>query len=63
MWLQGAVRPATAVTLLALALAPLYNYLLIYRLGWGLDGAALAVDAIQVVDVPCWPLASHARSV
>lgn len=46
--LQGVVRPATVVTLLSLALSPLYNWLLIFRLGWGLDGAALAVDAVQV---------------
>lgn len=42
------MRPATAATLLSLALSPLYNWLLIFRLGWGLDGAVLAVDAVQV---------------
>ena len=45
---QGVVRPATAVTVLSLGLSPLYNWALIYRLGLGLDGAALAVDAVQV---------------
>lgn len=28
--------------------SPVANWLLIYRLGWGLDGAALAVDTVQV---------------
>jgi MATE family multidrug resistance protein len=42
------VRPATAVTLVALALAPVYSWLFIFKLDWRLDGAALAVDAVQV---------------
>jgi hypothetical protein len=42
------VRPATAVTLIALALAPAYSWLFIFKLDWRLDGAALAVDAVQV---------------
>lgn len=45
---QGVVRPQSAVTLVGLALAPLYSWLLIFRLDWRLDGAAYAVDAIQV---------------
>lgn len=45
--LQEAVRPATVVTVISLSLAPLYNYLLIYRMGLGLYGAAYAMDAMQ----------------
>lgn len=48
MLLQGAVRPATIVTLGALALSPLYNWLMIFHMGLGLDGAVLAVNAVQV---------------
>ncbi|KAL4855257.1 Protein DETOXIFICATION 1 [Chlorella vulgaris] len=44
---QEAVRPATAVTVISLCLAPLYNWLLIYKLGLGLNGAAYAMDAMQ----------------
>ncbi len=46
--MQGVVRPQSAVTLVGLALAPLYSWLFIFRLDWRLDGAAFAVDAIQV---------------
>ncbi len=42
------MRPATAVVPLALLLSPAYNWLFIVKLGWGLDGAALAMDALQV---------------
>lgn len=42
------MRPATYVTVIALTLSPVVNYLLIYHLGGGLDGAALAVDTVQV---------------
>lgn len=42
------MRPATAVTVISLCLAPLYNWLLIYKLGLGLNGAAYAMDAMQV---------------
>ena len=45
---QGIVRPASAVTLVGLALVPLYCWLFIFKLGLGLDGAAIAVDATQV---------------
>ena len=45
---QGVVRPVSAVTLVGLALAPLFAWLLIFRAGLGLDGAALAVDATQL---------------
>ncbi|PSC70081.1 MATE efflux family [Micractinium conductrix] len=44
---QEVVRPVTASTVAALAAAPLYNWLLIYRLGWGLHGAAYAMVAVQ----------------
>lgn len=44
---QGIVRPASAVTLVGLALVPLYCWLFIFKLGLGLDGAAIAVDATQ----------------
>ncbi|KAL4442008.1 hypothetical protein ABPG77_011269, partial [Micractinium sp. CCAP 211/92] len=46
--MQGVVRPQSAVTLVGLALAPLYSWLFIFRLDWRLDGAAFAVDAIQL---------------
>lgn len=45
---QGVVRPQSVVTLVGLALSPLYSWLLIFKLGLRLDGAALAVDATQV---------------
>ncbi|EFN52897.1 hypothetical protein CHLNCDRAFT_26336, partial [Chlorella variabilis] len=45
---QGIVRPAVVVTLISAALTPLYNWLLIITLGLGLDGAALAVVALQL---------------
>ncbi|KAL4443788.1 hypothetical protein ABPG75_011525 [Micractinium tetrahymenae] len=45
---QGVVRPQSVVTLAGLALAPLYSWLFIFRLDWRLDGAAYAVDAIQL---------------
>jgi MATE family multidrug resistance protein len=37
------VQPVTAVSCAAVALAPIYNYLLIFKLGFGLDGAAYAM--------------------
>lgn len=46
--MQGIVRPAVVVTLISAALTPLYNWLLIITLGLGLDGAALAVVALQL---------------
>lgn len=45
---QGLAKPATAATAVALALAPLANWLLIFRLGLGLRGAALATNAVQL---------------
>jgi MATE family multidrug resistance protein len=39
------VTPVTAVSCLALALAPLFNWLFIFRLGGGLDGAVAALVA------------------
>ena len=42
------MRPGTVVTACAAALSPLYNWLLIVRLGLGLDGAALALLAVQL---------------
>ncbi len=44
---QEAVRPATVVTTVALLLAPLYNWLLIFRAGLGVHGAAYAMVAMQ----------------
>lgn len=41
------MRPATVVTVISLCLAPLYNWLLIYKAGLGLYGAAYAMDAMQ----------------
>ena len=35
----------------AAALAPLYNWALVFHFGWGLGGAALASSAVQVL--PC----------
>eukprot|EP00887_Chlorella_sp_A99_P002392 scaffold10.g2392.t1 len=46
---QGTVRPVTAVTVLALLLAPAVNFWLVFGLGLGLDGAAYAVDVVQFV--------------
>ena len=42
---QGVVRPVTGVSCLAVALAPLFNWLLIFKAGLGLDGAVLATIA------------------
>lgn len=39
---QGVVRPVTGVSCIAVALAPLFNWLLIFKAGLGLDGAVLA---------------------
>lgn len=44
---QGIVRPASVVTLIGLAAAPLWSWLFIFKLDWRLDGAAIAVDATQ----------------
>lgn len=41
------MRPPSVVTLAGLALAPAYSWLLIFRRDLRLDGAALAVVAIQ----------------
>jgi hypothetical protein len=49
---QEAVRPATVVTVISLCMAPLYNWLLIYKAGLGLYGAAYAMDAMQVGSRP-----------
>jgi hypothetical protein len=45
---QGVVRPASVVTLVGLALTPLYGWLFVFKLGLALDGAAYTVDATQV---------------
>ena len=45
---QEAVRPATVVTAIALCLSPLYNWILIFKLGCGVYGAAYALDLTQV---------------
>lgn len=45
---QGVVRPASVVTLVGLALSPLYAWLFIFRLDWRLLGAAVAMDATFV---------------
>ncbi|PSC70154.1 MATE efflux family [Micractinium conductrix] len=44
---QEAVRPATVVTAIALCLSPLYNWILIFKLGCGVYGAAYALDLTQ----------------
>ena len=41
------MRPASVVTCVAMALAPLYNWLFIFRWEMGLYGAAYAMDALQ----------------
>ena len=46
---QGAGHPQAVVSALALALSPLFNWVLIYQVGLGFDGAALAVVAVNVV--------------
>jgi Na+-driven multidrug efflux pump len=43
----------------ATALSPLYNWLLIFRLRWGLDGAVLALTAAELtmlVILAAWTL-------
>lgn len=44
---QRCVRPVAAVTLASLLVAPLFNWLFVFKLGLGFDGAAYAVDAVQ----------------
>jgi hypothetical protein len=46
--LQEIVAPQFVVTGLSIVVTPLFSYLFIFRLGWGLHGAALAVDVVQV---------------
>ena len=45
---QGEVRIPTVSSVAALVAAPLYNWAFINALGLGLDGAAMAVNAVQV---------------
>lgn len=45
---QGVVNPPTAITAVAVAAAAPLNWLLVFRLGWGLDGAVVAADTLQV---------------
>lgn len=52
--LQGIVKPSTVVACVATALAPVYNWVLIYRLGLGLDGAAWAMNAAQLTMLGRW---------
>lgn len=49
--LQGIVRPVTWATFVTAALSPLYNWYFIVRLGLGLEGAALAVVALQATSL------------
>lgn len=42
-----------AAMLVAALLCPVYNWLFVSHLGWGLTGAALANDAVQVVCPLC----------
>ncbi|KAI3433740.1 hypothetical protein D9Q98_003547 [Chlorella vulgaris] len=46
---QGVVQPVTAVSCLTLGLAPLFNWLLIFKLGGGIDGAVMAMVACNAV--------------
>ena len=46
--IQGEVRAGAIVTAVALALCPLYNWVLIYPAGMGLHGAALALVAVEI---------------
>lgn len=43
--MQGEVNPALIATVLTVLVAPLYNWLLIFKSDLGLTGAALAYDA------------------
>jgi hypothetical protein len=45
------VRPTTVVTACAAVLAPFYNWLFIVWLGKGLDGAAMALVALQLTSL------------
>ena len=45
---KGIVNPPTAVAVLGVFLAPLLNWLLIFRLGLGLDGAVWAMNICQL---------------
>ncbi|GAB4817791.1 hypothetical protein N2152v2_004837 [Parachlorella kessleri] len=59
---QGIVKPSTVVACVAVALSPLYNWLLIFKLGWGLDGAVLAMvaaDVTMLVFLALWTLWHH----
>lgn len=48
LMVQHCVRPVAACTLLSLLVAPFFNWLFIFKLGLGFNGAAYAVDAVQV---------------
>lgn len=46
--MQNVVRPSIVSSCVATSLAPIYSYALVFWLGWGLDGAALAMDLAQL---------------
>eukprot|EP00887_Chlorella_sp_A99_P005323 scaffold1.g5323.t1 len=45
---SGVVAPTTVVSCAAVGLSPLLNWVLIFKLGLGVDGAVLAMDACQL---------------
>lgn len=45
---EGVVAPTTVVSCAAVGLSPLLNWVLIFKLGLGVDGAVLAMDACQL---------------
>lgn len=60
---QGVVRPTTAVAAVTACLSPAFNWLLIVRLGLGLDGAALAVVALQLTSTLLMVAYTIARNI
>lgn len=46
--IQGKARAGMVVTAVALAVCPLYNWVLIYPVGLGIDGAAYALVAVEI---------------
>lgn len=48
---QGIINPVTAITGCATLVSVPYNIIAIQWLGWGLDGAAVAVNCTQLTNM------------